>query len=99
MGLLSAAFFSAAAAIGETFSVKSPDGKLEAVLNDGDQITFSLMADGKEILKDAPIGMDTDKGKIGSGAKSKRFQPNLAQRYDREQLGTAQNDKRRVQPA
>lgn len=71
MGLLSAAFFSAAAAIGETFSVKSPDGKLEAVLNDGDQITFSLMADGKEILKDAPIGMDTDKGKIGSGAKAK----------------------------
>ena len=60
MGLLSAAFFSAAAAIGETFSVKSPDGKLEAVLNDGDQITFSLMADGKEILKDAPIGMDSD---------------------------------------
>ena len=32
MGLLSAAFFSAAAAIGETFSVKSPDGKLPEIV-------------------------------------------------------------------
>ena len=71
MGLLFAAFFAATTAMAENFSVKSPDGKLEAVLTDGEQLTFSLIADGKTILKNAPIGMDTDKEKIGSSAKAK----------------------------
>lgn len=59
-----------ASAIAETFSVKSPDGKLEAIVNDGSKLTFTLKADGKTLMNECVIGMDTDKGKIGVDAKA-----------------------------
>ncbi len=55
----------------ETFSVKSPDGKLEAVVSDGAQLTMAIKADGKSVFDAFPIGMSTDKGDFGKNAKAK----------------------------
>ena len=54
----------------EVFELKSPDGKLRALIEDGAQIKFSLFVDGKETLKNCEIGMSTDKGDIGGNANS-----------------------------
>lgn len=53
------------------FSVKSPDGKLEAKLEDGKQLAFSVTADGKKLLDRAAIGMSTDRGEFGKDASAK----------------------------
>ncbi len=55
----------------ETFSVKSPDGKLEAIVNDGSNLTIAIKADGKTVLDAIEIGMNTDKGNLGSDSKAK----------------------------
>ena len=54
----------------ETFSVKSPDGKLEAVVNDSSSLTLTIKADGKVVFDAFKIGMKTDKGEFGSKSKA-----------------------------
>ncbi|MFA5192950.1 MAG: glycoside hydrolase family 97 catalytic domain-containing protein [Verrucomicrobiia bacterium] len=58
------------------FSVKSPDGKLTAILRDGAQMTFSVKADGKLLLDNCKIGINTSQGTLGRdciGKLSKEF--------------------------
>ncbi len=55
----------------ETFTVKSPDGKLQAVVNDGSQLTLSVSADGKTVLAPFAIGMKTDRADFGKNVKAK----------------------------
>ena len=51
------------------FSVKSPDGRIEAKITDGAVLKFSATADGKKLLEDCAISMSTDKGELGVNAK------------------------------
>ncbi len=55
----------------ESFSVKSPDGKLEAIVNDGSKLTLEIKADGKTVFNAFPIAMKTDKGDFGIDSKAK----------------------------
>ena len=59
----------ASAAFAVSYSVKSPDGSIEAVVNTDKKITFSVLADGKEMLKDVEIAMNTDKGVFDGSVK------------------------------
>ena len=60
-----------AQAFAATFSVKSPDGKLEAIVQDGEKLTFSLKADGRTVFEPFAIGMKTDRGDFGANVKAK----------------------------
>ena len=74
--LLGTFVLGAIAANAAEFSVQSPDGRLAAVLRDGKQLTFSIKADGKVILDDCKIGMNTSQGAVGrdcSGRMPKHF--------------------------
>lgn len=62
--------FFACAAQAETFELKSPDGKLRVLVEDGEQVRFSVFMDGREIFKNCEIGMSTDRGEIGRNAKA-----------------------------
>ena len=54
-----------------TYSIKSPDGKIEASLTDGEKLTFSVKADGKTLVDGAEIAMNTDRGDLGVKAVAK----------------------------
>jgi len=54
----------------ETYTVKSPDGTLQATLSDGSKVLLSISVDGKKVLESAPIAMDTSKGVLGENAKA-----------------------------
>ena len=60
--ILCAAFAAAGAGYTAEVTVKSPDGRIEAKLEDGKQLSFSITADGKKVLDKAAIGMSTNKG-------------------------------------
>jgi len=68
--LMGLASLFAAQSWAESFAVKSPNGKLEVVVNDGDKLTLSVKADGKTIFDAFNIGMKTDKGDLGKNAKA-----------------------------
>ncbi len=55
----------------DTFSVKSPDGKLEAIVNDGSKLTLEIKAEGKIVFNAFPIAMKTDQGEFGVDSKAK----------------------------
>lgn len=52
----------------ETFKLNSPDGKIEALLSDGANLTLDISADGKKILDNVVFSLDTDKGVLGKNA-------------------------------
>ncbi len=52
----------------EIYSVKSPDGKLEAKISDG-KLAISIFAEGKSVLENCAFSMSTDKGVLGDDAK------------------------------
>ncbi len=54
----------------KSFSVKSPDGKLEAIVNDTAKLTIEIKADGKIVFEAFPIAMKTDKGNFGVDSKA-----------------------------
>jgi len=58
----------AAFAPADTYSVKSPDGKLELAFSDGETVKFSLYSEGKPLLENCAVAMDTDKGVLGKNA-------------------------------
>ncbi len=51
------------------YSVKSPDGKLEAKIDVSGKVTFSIFDAKKALLENVEIAMDTDKGILGKNAK------------------------------
>ena len=51
------------------YSVKSPDGKLEARISAAETIAFSIYADGKPVAENIAISMATDRGAFGKGSK------------------------------
>ena len=59
----------ASVVLAESYSVKSPDGKLQANVNIDKNITFSLLVDKKSVVENVVIGMNTDKGSMGENAK------------------------------
>lgn len=67
--MVTGAVFAASSAVAAVYSAKSPDGKIEAFVEDGAQLTFSLKADGKTLLDKCAIGMDTDRGFLGKDAE------------------------------
>ena len=67
-GLWIAAF--AANGLGAAYSVDSPDGKIEAIVEDGERLTFTLKVDGKTMLDKRPIGLKTEKGAFGQNASA-----------------------------
>lgn len=69
--ILCAAFAAAGAGYAAEVTVKSPDGRIEAKLEDGKQLSFSITADGKKVLDKAAIGMSTNKGEFGADAAIK----------------------------
>ncbi len=63
-------FFAEAAALAETFVVASPNGRLEAaVSDDGGELKFGVVADGKTVVEPFKIGLKTSLCDIGTGAK------------------------------
>lgn len=63
---------SVSAAWAVSYSVKSPDGRLEAKINAGNSIEFSIYSDGKAVLENIAVGMETSKGKFGGDSKIAR---------------------------
>ena len=51
------------------YSVKSPDGKLEAKIVVSDKTMLSIFDNSKALIENIEIAMDTDKGAIGKNAK------------------------------
>ncbi len=62
-------FFCQQAAAAKDISALSPDGKLKMEISAGEDLSLTLKMDGKTLLKDAKIGLDTSLGKIGKSAK------------------------------
>lgn len=59
-----------ASAAQRTITLSSPDGKTQAIINVGDQITYSLTQDDEEILNPSQISMTLTDGTIfGVGSK------------------------------
>ncbi len=69
LSMVMGAVFAASSAVAAVYSAKSPDGKIEAFVEDGAQLAFSLKADGKTLLDKCAIGMDTDRGFLGKDAE------------------------------
>ena len=55
----------------KVYELKSPGGNLSVKISDGKALSFSLYADGKALLEDCEIGMETDRGEIGKNAAAK----------------------------
>ena len=51
------------------YSVKSPDGSLEARVDVGDKITLGIYSGGKPLMENIEIGLQTDRGNFGGGLK------------------------------
>jgi len=58
----------AATCFGATCSVDSPDRKIQATVEDGAQLTFTLTVDGRTVLDKRPIGLETEAGAFGRNA-------------------------------
>lgn len=70
LAAFAASFFACAACFGADFSVKSPDGKLEAVVSDGHKLAFSVRADSKTLLDKCEIAMKTQNALLGGECKA-----------------------------
>lgn len=60
----------AATSFGAEYSVDSPDGRIQAVVEDGPRLTFTLKVDGKTVLGKRAIGMTTETGTFGQTASA-----------------------------
>ena len=63
---------------GAAYSVDSPDGKIQVVVEDGTRLTFTLKVDGKTILDKCPIGLKSDKKEFGKNAIAQSHELSLA---------------------
>lgn len=64
------AFFPQAWVCAKSYEVKSPDGRLEALVEDGDNLSISILSDGKVVMDKALIGMSASFGELGKNAKA-----------------------------
>ena len=70
LSLFFSALFSVSAIFGAEHIVKSPNGKLEAVVSDTNGVlTFGVNADGKSLIPSFEIGLKTSHGEVGKDAK------------------------------
>ena len=53
----------------DVFSVKSPDGNIEAKIETGNALSLSILMDGTLVIDSAKIGLNTDKGNIDGKQK------------------------------
>lgn len=60
----------AGGSLGAVYSVHSPDRKIEAVVEDGENLTLTLKVDGKTVVDARPMVVETDKGVLGKGANA-----------------------------
>ena len=58
---------------GADVTVKSPDGKIVFTLMAGDQMKYSVVWNGKPIIKDAALGISVDGDNLGVKAQADRF--------------------------
>ena len=66
LSLFLSVLFSASAIFGAEHIVKSPNGKLEAVVSDANRVLpFGVNADGKTLIPSFKIGMKTSHGEVG----------------------------------
>ncbi|MBR4598022.1 MAG: glycoside hydrolase family 97 N-terminal domain-containing protein, partial [Opitutales bacterium] len=55
----------------KTVEIKSPNGGLLAKIEDGAQLNYSVFLEGKPLLENCAISMQTDKGNWGANSKIK----------------------------
>ncbi|MDR0891765.1 MAG: glycoside hydrolase family 97 protein [Mediterranea sp.] len=48
----------------KTFTLGSPDGKLQTTVTVGDQLTYDITLDGRQILAPSPLGMTLENGAV-----------------------------------
>jgi len=60
----------AATGFGAAYSVESPDGKIQAVVEDGARLTFTLKVDGKTRVDRRSVGLKTGMGAFGKDASA-----------------------------
>lgn len=75
--LMGLASLFAAQSWAESFAVKSPNGKLEAVVNDGDKLTLSVKADGKTIFDAFQYRHENRQGRSWQKRKGARLGNNV----------------------
>ena len=46
----------------KTFTLSSPDGKLQTTITTGDELTYDITCNGRQILAASPISMTLDNG-------------------------------------
>ena len=46
------------------FTLESPDGKLRSTITVGDELTYDISRDGKQVLATSPLGMRLDNGEV-----------------------------------
>lgn len=52
------------------YKLASPDGKLQTTVSTGQQLTYNITFDGRQVLEDSPLSMTLDNGKVwGENAK------------------------------
>jgi len=57
----------------KTFTLKSPDGRIESLIAVGEQTTYTLNRDGQAVLLPSPVSMTIDDGTVwGQNAKMKK---------------------------
>jgi hypothetical protein len=76
MGLGLAVF--AADVSGATYEVQSPDGKLQAALEDGAQLALTLKVDGRTVFDKRPVGMKSAAGEFGRNATARSHETTRA---------------------
>ena len=54
----------------KTFTLSSPDGKLQTTITTGDKLTYDITCNGRQILAASPISMTLDNGEVW-GEKAK----------------------------
>lgn len=54
----------------KTFTLSSPDGKLQTTITTGDELTYDITCNGRQILAASPISMTLDNGEVW-GEKAK----------------------------
>ncbi len=58
---------------GADMTLKSPDGRIVFLLTAGDQMKYSVVWNGKPIIKDATLGISVDGDDLGVKAQADRF--------------------------
>ncbi len=64
----------AAAQAPSSFDLRSPDHRIELRIRTAQQISYDVVLNGAEVLRDCPLSLDIDHKKLGVDAQSSRRQ-------------------------